>query len=287
MCLLALLLASCSTANAPDPQSITKIVLSRRICDPLCDFAQYTLYPGGRLDFTTGLRFSVHTRMPVKSYRDIVAWLVRTPAFGPRWSYLQYPNQQPATFIWTEYRGGHAQVSFPTHDGSVDFGGPVSELNRWSRFASAEAGGAVFRERQKTAQRLRRFTMLNRVVFRSNGCFGTCPGYIATFSRDGTAMMTNVRNLGAVSAVQGGNAKASVPFDKVVTLLRESNFSSLDPEYETRTVDVYGVSFEFDYSDGFSYDVQAPDRTQWPLEVAELVGAFSQLINDTSWRPTH
>jgi hypothetical protein len=129
--------------------------------------------------------------------------------------------------------------------------------------------------------------MLERVVFRSNGCFGTCPAYIASFSRNGTALMTNIRYLRAVSRVQGGSARAYVPFNRVLTLLRTSNFSSLDPEYETRTVDVYGVSFEFDYSDGFSYDVQAPDRTQWPLEIAELVGAFSQLISDTSWRPTH
>lgn len=280
---LTVLLASCST-GAPDPQSISKIVLSRTVCDPRCHFGQYGLYPDGQVDFTTGLRFTVHARLPMQSYRDIVAWLVRIPAFGPRWSYLQDPSQQPSTTIWTEYTGGHAQVSFPTEDAGA---APISELNRWSSFAATEADAAVLRERKKTVERLRRFSRLERVVFRSNGCFGTCPAYIAKFFQNGTATITNVRNLRAVNTTKGGSASAQVPFNRVLTLLRESSFASLDPEYETRTEDVYGVSFEFDYNDGFTYEVQAPDRTQWPPEVAELVGAFGQLINDTGWHRTH
>lgn len=279
---LALALSACS--NAPNAASISKVVISRTSCDPVRSFAQYALYRDGRVSYNNGLRYSVDTRAPLQAYRDVVGWLVKTPAFGPRWDYLEEPDKQPSTTIWIEYGGRHTQVRFPTQDGGFAFGGATSQLNRWTAFAVTEARGAVVREREKVAKRLRRFDLLQRVVIRSNGCFGTCPAYTAIFDRDGTARMQNVHNLGAVSPVQGGSAAGHVPFSRVISLLRASNFSHLEPEYQLRVQDVYGVGFEFDYRDGFSYTVDAPDRTQWTADVAELVGAFNQLINDNTWR---
>lgn len=76
---------------------------------------------------------------------------------------------------------------------------------------------------------------------------------------------------------------ASVPFDKVTSMLEDLGFARLKPRDPFRWADVYGVSFKFEYRDGYSYTVQAPDRTQWPPQVAVLAGAFGQLVRDTNW----
>jgi hypothetical protein len=72
---------------------------------------------------------------------------------------------------------------------------------------------------------------------------------------------------------------------RVAALLAASNFATLDPQYPLKWVDREGVSFEFDYRDGTTYRVDAPDDTQWPSGLAQLVGAFQQLVRDTPWTP--
>jgi hypothetical protein len=95
--------------------------------------------------------------------------------------------------------------------------------------------------------------------------------------------MRNGHNILGATGEAAVTAYARVPFSKVRQLLSASGFALLDPEYPVRAVDVYGVSFEFDYRDGYSYSVVAPDETQWPPEVASLEGAFNQLVRDTDW----
>lgn len=269
--LLIALLAGC--AHAPDPQAISQIVLSRTNCDPnpRCTFAQYVLYPDGRVTYTSGLHFQYDGRMPLQEYRVLAEQLVRTPgAFGGRADYAS-TVQQATTTIWTNYSGLHRQVRFPTTGllSSSDAG--VNRLNGWARMAAGEADGAIMRARRKLVERRRRLQDLRRVVFTSNGCFGTCPAYVAEFSSDGTARIRG--------------ARFTSPFSRVRQMLAASAFAGFDPEYPFRVEDVYGVSFEFDYRDGYSFTVQAPDRTQWPPDVAQLVGAFQQLVRDTEWTP--
>jgi hypothetical protein len=182
------------------------------------------------------------------------------------------------TTIWTEYGGTHAQVSFPTGAARGD----ASKLEGWARFASAVSVGAVMREREPFVKRVRQLDRLERVVFMSGGCFGTCPAYSATFYADGRATLRRVRYLRGVPR----DANAELPFSRVTNLLAASAFASLQPEYPRKWIDGYGVSFEFDYRGGLKYAVLAPDETQWPPPLAELAGAFAQLIRDTDWSAT-
>lgn len=279
-----LLCALLGCTNAPRPNAITRIVLSRNACDPQCSFAQYAIYPDGRVDYNNGLRYQVKARMPLQSYRAIVAWLVRTPAFGPRWDYGGAPVQQPSTTIWTDYGGRYAQVSFPTQGLAQSSDPNVRALDKWASFAAAQAQWSVMRERRNGVARRRRFENLQSVIFTRIACYGTCPAYTAQFDAHGTATLRNVHFFLGATAERAVNCRARIPFGKVIDLLRASAFANLDPEYPVHAVDVPGASFEFRYRDGYSFAVLAPDETQWPPEVAQLVGAFSQLIRDTSWQ---
>jgi hypothetical protein len=272
--MFAAVLAGC--AHAPEPSQITRIVLSRTECNGMCTFAQYTITQDRRVSYSNGMRFTWSGRLDPKTYSDLVTYLTQVPAFGPKTDYLTSPSQEPSTYIWTEFNATHRQVRFPT-DAT---GGDEHKLASWARFASAVAGGAVMRARRPFVDRLSDTNRLERVAFTSRGCFGRCPAYIATFYRDGRATIRN-----AVFAGTARNADAGVPFSRVTDLLNASAFAYLQPEYPTRVVDVYGVSFEFDYRDGLRYTVDAPDRTQWPPPVAQLTGAFQQLVRDTDWKP--
>lgn len=280
--LLFALLAGC--AHAPRPEAITRIVLSRSSCDARCTFAQFVLYPDGRVKYTSGLRFNYYGRMPLQEYRELAGDLVQTPgAFGPRWNYLPNPSYEPQSTIWTDYSAGHWQVSFPTTGQVASADTTINHLNGWARIAAIEAGGAIMRSRQKEIALRERTDRLQRVIFESRGCFGRCPAYRAVFEPDGAAMLKRAMYVPGVVGGRAADFKARVPFGKVASLLLASNFGTLDPEYPLRVVDVYGVSFEFDYRDGSSFSVLAPDRTQWPPQVAQLVGSFQQLIRDTDW----
>lgn len=281
--LFAAVLAGC--AHAPAPDAITRIVLSRNACDPRCTFAQYVIYPNGRVQYTNGLGYTAQAGMTLQTYRALANYLVQIPAFGPRAQYGDSASQQPATTIWTDFGKQHAQVSFPTQ-GVLESSDPnVRKLEKWARLATGEARGAIWRAEQKTIARRRRLNDLRRVVFVSGGCLGTCPSYAAVYASNGTALLRNARFVFGGTAAHPVNARASISFEKVEALLAASGFAELQPEYPLRVEDMPGASFEFTYRDGYSYTVRAPDETQWPPEVASLAGGFAQLVRDTEWTP--
>jgi hypothetical protein len=273
---VCLTLAGCAQ-HAPQPGQITKVVLSRNVCDQDCRFEQFALSSDGFVRYNNGLRFEWRARVPHTLYKELVSYLVAVPAFGPKSSYLSEPSQQPQTTIYTEYAGTHAQVSFPTTDSTASADRNVNVLNGWSRFAARDLYGTVLQAHQKA---IPADAQLQNVVFESDGCFGRCPAYTAAFSSDGTASLRNARNVGSV----GGNATARVSFGRVRQILDAAGYRTLLPEYPLRWIDVYGVRFRFRYRTGATLTVDAPDRTQWSPQVAELTGAFQQLVRDTDWR---
>ena len=269
------LLAGCSLA--PAPTQITRIVLSRSECSGRCRFAQYQLTPGGHVSENTGLSFTWDGTLGVKTYQDLTQRLVRLPAFGPRSDY-RVNADRPITTIWIEAQQRHWQVLFPTGAARGD----ARALDRWASLTALLSNQAITRARRPFIARLQRLNDLRVVVFHSNGCYGRCPAYVATFYADGHATLQNPRYVeGAIA-----NSTAAVPFPRVAALLANSNFATLQPQYPVEAVDTYGVSFEFDYRGGLQYTVSAPDSTAWSPQVAALAGAFGQLVRDSTWRAT-
>lgn len=282
--LLVAVLTGC--AHAPPPSAITKITLVRGQCSAFCTSSQYTFYPNGRIDYTDGVNKPIQARGTARIYHQLAEDLLRTPAFGRRSDYLTVPSQQPSTTVFIEYSGMSRQVRFPTVGWPFHDDPSYDLLNRWAFFAALDGDGAVAQARRGEVARLARIDTLEKVIFTSKGCYGTCPVFLAAFDRDGTATLRNARFMPGVAGRRSVNANARVAFDRVTELLSASRFSQLKPRYPFRVIDGYGVSFEFHYRDGYTYTVDAPDQTRWPLEVAGLVGGFDQLIRDSNWAPT-
>ncbi|MGZ3529022.1 MAG: DUF6438 domain-containing protein [Vulcanimicrobiaceae bacterium] len=285
--LLALCLALLAACGAPPSGAITKIVLSQTRCVQGCRFAQYAFFADGRFNYTDGLEANdIHANISPNAVRTLAEYLVKLPAFGPRWDYAG-DTGLPMTYIWIEAGSRHWQVRFPAYSGLTMIptqNRDVYELNRWSDFASSEGESAVFKAREPIVRRLRNLNQLMGVTFDSNGCYGTCPAYIATFRRNGSA---DIRNARFVTVLRGRAGTARVTFDHVTAALREAGVETLLPRYDIHTVDTYGIAIHLRFADGFTYDISAPDNTSWPPRVAQLAGAFNQLVRDTPWNVTN
>lgn len=133
-----------------------------------------------------------------------------------------------------------------------------------------------------TQAHLKRLDLLESFTFVSKGCFGTCPTYEVTFNRNGTATISNIRFVPELKRLNG-TGTATVPFEKIRALLSSSKFETLAPEYPLHATDMWGVSLGWWYSDGFTYEVDAPDKNTWPNSLGSLVTAVMQLVQDTDW----
>ncbi len=140
----------------------------------------------------------------------------------------------------------------------------------------------VLSKRQDVVAHLRRLDLLDSFTFISNGCYGTCLAYTVTFGSNGVADIRYIRFVPELKRL-GGQGSANVPFAKVRALLASSQFAALDRKYPLRAMDTWGVSLNWHYSDGFSYDVEAPDESVWPASLGSLVRAVMQLVRDTDW----
>ena len=132
------------------------------------------------------------------------------------------------------------------------------------------------------AAHLRRLDLLESFTFVSKGCYGTCPAYQVTFNRNGVATISNIQFVPELKRLNG-QGTANVSFAKIRTLLASSRFATLAPKYPLRAMDMWGVTLGWVYSDGFSYDVDAPDKNTWPNSLGNLVTAVMQLVRDTNW----
>jgi len=130
---------------------------------------------------------------------------------------------------------------------------------------------------------LKRLDLLDSFTFVSKGCFGTCPSYEVTFNKNGVATITNIRFVPELKRLAGLGGTANVPFAKIRALLASSKFATFAPEYPLHATDMWGVSLSWQYSDGFSYDVYAPDHATWPNSLGSLVTSVMQLVRDTDW----
>ena len=277
------LFAACGPLGRPQPNEITKIVLSRTDCHYGCRFVQYGFYSSGRFTFTDGVTANaLEAKLPPGIFSTITTIVVQTPMFGRRWDYLD-DSTMPSTYLWVEAGDRHWQVRFPTYIGVTSFPNEnenVYKFTRTAEFLSHDGEEMVDAARAPIIARLRDLKKLESVTFDSLGCYGRCPRFHAVFNSDGTATLGSPMFVAVVQAP----SRAHVPFAAVIAGLRRSGVASMLPEYPIHAIDTYGVRFTLRFADGFTYTIYAPDSTSWPSPVERLVAAFSQLVSDTEWQ---
>jgi len=273
-------LAGCGVA--PRPDDITKIVLSTTRCQPQCISKQIVFYRDGRVEYTTAAPHAYAGRINSKSWQDLTSYLGKLPEYGENADYLDN-SPMPARYVWIERGAVHRQFAFPAEFSNAAFRNDAVEAwNRWSDMAENIGTDAYYEQRKEIIAHLKRLDLLESFTFVSYGCYGTCPAYTVTFNSDGIASIQYIRFVPQLKKL-GGKGSANVPFAKVRALLASSQFASLDPNYPRHAMDTWGVSLDWRYRDGFTYDVLAPDETVWPTSLGSLIGAVMQLVRDTDW----
>lgn len=274
------LLALCS----PEPEEITKIVLSRTLCEPECRFAQYAFTSTGRFAYTDGATDNdLKGSFPKSQFKALATSLTHTAAFRGPADYVG-TSGLPTTTIWVEASKRHWQVVLPTYDifrSMPTRNEDIFGLTRWVDVASNEAISIVDQIREPIIQRLIRLERLRSVTFSSNGCYGSCSVFVATFHDNNEAELKSVRFV--EFAKDGGTAM--IAFSRVRDLLRRLGISAFSREYPPHAVDTYGITLVLHFDDGFTYEISASDSSSWPPNVAALSAAFNQLVRDISWSP--
>jgi hypothetical protein len=286
--LVALCLPIIAGCTGPSPSAITKIVVSITDCSHGCQFGQYAFYSNNRLKYSNGPSANdVDGPLDPQVFRIIADYASKLPAYGTRWDYLG-SSPLPASYIWIEAGKSHWQVRFPTGVSLSGFGTlraassdpNVEAFTRFTELAVIDGNNAVAQARAPIIERLKHLERLTTLEFDSKGCYGTCPAYKVIFRHNGSATLTVFQHFKSTTLSSG---TAQVPFARVIEMLQRARIASFRNMYPIYAVDTYGVAFNLQFDDGFNYHIEAPDSTTWPSEVSYLVGAVSQLVNDTPW----
>lgn len=70
----------------------------------------------------------------------------------------------------------------------------------------------------------------------------------------------------------------STPLSQFVNVLRRNGSENLHAIYRAKWHDLTGITLLLKYKDGWQFDLSAPDRTQWPANLTQLVKQFDALL---------
>ncbi|MDP9019185.1 MAG: hypothetical protein M3N19_12800, partial [Candidatus Eremiobacteraeota bacterium] len=270
-------LAVTACGHSPSQSSITKIVISQNTCGATCDFVQTSMQSDGRYAYSDGDGLNdVHGRLSSGAWKDVSQMLAEHQAFfRPPDDLRTNPDNNVTTVVWVEYAGGKYQKLF-NNSVRVPAGDETGWLQNFTAFAQRSVLAAVGHQRFAMSARLADLRSLQSVTLSAGGCLGFCATYTVIFGKDGHATIRDWKD-GHASV-----ASAAVPFEHVTELLRDSNFAVLLPHYSMKWTDTAGATLTLRYA-GFTYVVEAPDRTQWPPQLVGLAACVDQLVLDTAW----
>jgi hypothetical protein len=217
-------------------------------------------------------------KIPFAPWADAIvrSEFFRTDLFGhrPRYATALDVNE---TAVWVGYDSTAREVDLDTaaHDRPL--------LRHFIQAVSESVAGAREHARQELTRRLTQYQDVQSVQVQVGGCFIPCRAvYDATFDRDGKAHIQNYSP--PEDYAYRYSASAFIDFDRVLRILRETNYKSLLREYPFRWSDTPGIRLKVQYR-GFIYEVDAPDSTTRPAALTQILGRFDQLVEDITWRP--
>jgi hypothetical protein len=288
MCsITALVLPSCSGVPAPLPDQVKRIVLSVGGCASPCDGFQIGMFPDGHFTFMGRTPNEYRGRI---DWSDMVHRLLATHFFSDRTDYTTTNDQRdiarrnfPTTAsLYVGFAGTARQVD-------IDYGGnAVADIRDYERHITDTVQAAVGRLQQERANRLGDFSSIQSIELERGGGYGTfgcCGRFRITVSRSGAASVWYCGEY-AARPRQGtcASAKGHVDFRQALAILRDTGYASFEPRYAVWGADMPTARLVVKYRN-FSYVVDAPDETHWPLGLTKAVYRFQQLIADSSWKP--
>lgn len=273
---VAVALFGTGCARAPKPEDVTKVVVSRSACALQCEFWQaqfedglvrYTPEsPANDLQSTiSGAKWKMVTQLAIDA-------IVTAPAHPPR------QMQGDMATVWVEAGARHWQARFPTGRGAGE--GDAARLQADVEMLDGIARNATSNVRERLRSSLAQMNDLTGVSLVTGASLSTCGGYRLDLKRPNQAVLT------VFDRAHTHRAVAAVDFERITRLLISADAPDLQRAYPYRTEDVRYFHMHLHYRH-FDYDVDAPDRTQWPNQVQALVSRFDQLVADIAWPPLH
>ena len=278
--LLVSLPAGCG--RSPKAEQITKLAVVQAVCDPHCRSWGATLHPGDTADITGDLPDDdIHTHVFRETFATSAHWLAGSAFFTGKSDYRHDPDPDNSTYVTAWIGATERQVVIPSKESVVVNDRSLFAISRLVSFVAERVAVARNDVRARTKKRLANVAALTMVEYDAHGCFGTCPAYAVRFHADGHAEIDDFDVLTRARV----NARADVPFATIVHVLQTSQFTELQRRYRVRVVDVFGAGLHLRYRDGFRFDSDAPDRTEWSDEFAQIAARLDQVVLDTQWTP--
>ncbi len=280
--LSAFVFAASACSRGPRADQITKIAVTQNICDPHCRFWGATLYPGDAEDISGDApEDDMRTRAFRGTFAALADWLPRTTFFTGKSDYRRDPDPADSTYVTAWTGTTERQVAIPSSEPVTAGDRSMFDLHRFASFVGSSVYAAHYKARADMKKRLANLRELALVEYDAKGCYGTCPAYAVRFYPDAHATISTFDPLtrGRV------DARAMVPFTTIVHVLQTCQFTELRTRYRLRTADVFGASLHLRYRDGFTFDSEAPDESQWSDQFGQIAARLDQVVLDTQWTP--
>ena len=273
-------IAGCS--RPPGHDTITRIAVVQTLCDPRCRYWSAVLTPDRFVIFNNegGIQEdNLRARIAQAEYARIVQSLLRSTFYSARTYYARTGSPQNTTWITVSADHSMRSVGMPSEENQSASSASIRSLQFFVKQFQLYVEAAIYQQQSKLRGRLENLAALTTVEYTANGCFGSCPAYTVRFSADNRA---TIREFDFVSR-EIVWAIATIPFDKVRQLLEMSRFTQLERRYPIHWIDVSGGRLKLVYRDGFVYESDGPDSTQWSAEFQNISNRIDQLVLDTPW----
>lgn len=124
-------------------------------------------------------------------------------------------------------------------------------------------------------------SVVEKVEFRADGCYGTCPIFTMTINKDRSAEYNGI-NFNDLSGKYTGTIKQKT-YDSLVSLLKEKELLKLNNKYEDQMPDMPGFNLKVKYSNGKVKEIYNYGKAGASL-LKEIKTFMFNLRNTQEWK---
>lgn len=264
---VAVLCAACAGTAAdttPLPSRPVSLIVSVFSCRKPCKPYTVTFDARGAWNFQEDSdpeHFSGHMKGAEQKIDDLVKISKSQPVF-------QLAGNQTSA-------GATAAITAYTAQGSywapIPSGGQSPIASFVQDLADSIRSQAIRQMTERKAH-IARYGHLTEVDF-AQAPLGTCTSLHARIRKSGNDVIARVPG-----PPQPYQLKSSTSLSAFVSILERNNADDLHGVYRTKWHDLTGVALSLKYSDGWQFAISAPDRTQWPSNLKQIVSETDALL---------
>ena len=225
------------------------------------------------------MAFGGTTSFVARDSRAAAAMIKSFPVDQLRWASsnnVRIRQSLTLAFVRVDFRDGtHVDASVPAADSPTY--PEIGRLEGWLSLAMHVSRAVAFGPRARAIDEALKKNLLTSVRLEMFGCFGSCPAYTVTFTRQGATIVDS--GPGCIR-----KARASIGINRVAAALREGEASQLLPAYPIQWVDTRGARITL-VVNGRTYESEGRDAVTWQRPFDTTVARLDQIVSDAAWTP--